>query len=114
MDSNHWALIRTLAGWPAAGEWTALQNGFGNLAGVAAPALTGLVVEHSGQYFWAFTMATGFTLLGAFFYMSVIGRIEQVEWSGAGTLPAAASQAANTRKPVSSLTYATTRARWLR
>ncbi len=98
-SSNHWALIQTLAGPPAAGKWTALQNGFGNLAGVAAPALTGLVVEHTGQFFWAFAVATGFALLGAFFYMFVIGRIEQVDWSGAGTLPAAASQAANTRKP---------------
>ena len=79
--SNHWALIQTLAGPPAAGKWTAVQNGVGNLAGVAAPALTGLVVQRTGQFFWAFAVATGIVLAGAFFYMFVIGRIEQVDWS---------------------------------
>jgi MFS transporter, ACS family, D-galactonate transporter len=80
-SSNHWALIQTLAGPLAAGKWTAVQNGVGNLAGVAAGALTGLVVTRTGQFFWAFAVATGFVLLGAFFYMFVIGRIEQVDWS---------------------------------
>lgn len=80
-SSNHWALIQTLAGAPAAGKWTAVQNGVGNLAGVAAPALTGLVVARTGQFFWAFAVATGIVLVGAFFYMFVIGRIEQVDWS---------------------------------
>ncbi|MGC9947612.1 MAG: MFS transporter [Bryobacteraceae bacterium] len=80
-SSNHWALIQTLAGPPAAGKWTAVQNGIGNLAGVAAPALTGLVVKHTGQFFWAFALATGFALAGAFFYMFVIGRIQQVDWA---------------------------------
>jgi len=79
-SSNHWALIQTLAGPPAAGKWTAVQNGVGNLAGVAAPALTGLVVARTGQFFWAFALATGFVLAGACCYMFVIGRIEQVDW----------------------------------
>ena len=79
-SSNHWALIQTLAGPPAAAKWTAVQNGAGNLAGVAAPALTGLVVERTGQFFWAFAVATGIVLTGAFFYLVVIGRIEQVDW----------------------------------
>jgi ACS family D-galactonate transporter-like MFS transporter len=80
-SSNHWALIQTLAGPPAAGKWTAVQNGVGNLAGVVAPALTGLVVARTGEFFWAFAVATGIVLAGAFFYMFVIGRIEQVDWS---------------------------------
>ncbi|MGA3042982.1 MAG: MFS transporter [Bryobacteraceae bacterium] len=80
-SSNHWALIQTLAGPPAAGKWTAVQNGVGNLAGVAAPALTGLVVARTGQFFWAFAVASGFALAGAIFYMFVIGRIEQVDWT---------------------------------
>jgi ACS family D-galactonate transporter-like MFS transporter len=80
-SSNHWALIQTLSGPPAAGKWTAVQNGFGNLAGVAASALTGFVVQRTGQFFWAFAVATGVVLTGAFFYLFVIGRIEQVDWS---------------------------------
>jgi nitrate/nitrite transporter NarK len=44
-----------------------VQNGIGNLAGVAAPALTGMVVERTGQFFRAFAVATGIVLVGAFF-----------------------------------------------
>lgn len=80
-SSNHWALIQTLAGPPAAGKWTAVQNGVGNLAGVVASAVTGLVVARTGEFFWAFAVATGVVLAGAFFYMFVIGRIEQVDWT---------------------------------
>ncbi|HLY18309.1 MAG TPA: MFS transporter [Bryobacteraceae bacterium] len=79
-SSNHWALIQTLAGPPAAGKWTGIQNGIGNLAGVAAPALTGIVVHRTGEFFWAFVVAAGVLLLGAFFYLVVIGPIEPVDW----------------------------------
>jgi hypothetical protein len=40
-----------------------------------------LVVQRTGQFFWAFAVATGIVLAGAFFYMFVIGPIEQVDWS---------------------------------
>ena len=79
-SSNHWALIQTLAGPHAAGKWTGLQNGVGNLAGVVAPALTGIVVARTGQFFWAFVVATAVVLAGAGFYLFVIGRIEQIDW----------------------------------
>jgi len=82
-SSNHWALIQTIAGPPAAGKWTGLQNGIGNLAGVVAPAVTGVVVSRTGQFFWAFAVATVVALAGACFYMFVIGPIVQVDWSRA-------------------------------
>ena len=34
---NLFAMTQTMAGPRAAGKWTGFQNGFGNLAGVAAP-----------------------------------------------------------------------------
>ncbi|MGA2133215.1 MAG: MFS transporter [Bryobacteraceae bacterium] len=80
-SSNHWALIQTLAGPPAAGQWTGIQNGIGNLAGVVAPAVTGLVLARTGEFFWAFVVATGVVIAGAICYMFVIGRIEQVDWA---------------------------------
>jgi len=79
-SSNHWALIQTLAGPPAAGKWTGIQNGVGNLAGVAAPALTGWLVRRTHEFFWPFAVATGIVLAGACFYMFVIGPIVQVDW----------------------------------
>ena len=56
-SSNVFAITQTLAGPSAAGRWTALQNGFGNLAGVAAPWFTGYVTERSGTFFLAFLAA---------------------------------------------------------
>ena len=79
-SSNLWALIQTLAGPPAAGKWTGIQNGVGNLAGVAAPALTGWIVKRTHEFFWAFAVATGIVVAGACFYMFVIGPIVQVDW----------------------------------
>ena len=80
-SSNHWALTQTLAGPPAAGKWTGIQNGVGNLAGVAAPAFTGWVVHRTGSFFWAFAVATAVLIVGAGFYGFVIGPIRQVEWN---------------------------------
>ncbi len=76
-SSNHWAVIQTLAGPPAAGKWTALQNGVGNLAGVAAPALTGFIVKRTHEFFWAFAISTVIVLAGVV-YLPRSGRIVQV------------------------------------
>jgi len=78
--SNLFAMTQTLAGPRAAGKWTGLQNGFGNLAGVAAPWFTGWVVLHTGQYALAFATASGIVLLGAVCFVFGIGPIRQVKF----------------------------------
>jgi ACS family D-galactonate transporter-like MFS transporter len=76
--SNLFAITQTLAGPPAAGKWTSFQNGFGNLAGVLAPSLTGFVVDRTGQFYWAFVVAAGFSLAGAGMFVFGVGPIERV------------------------------------
>ncbi len=78
--SSHWAITQTLAGPLAAGKWTGLQNFVANLAGVAAPSVTGVVVERTGRFFWAFAVVGAVALFGAAMYGFVIGRVEQVRW----------------------------------
>jgi hypothetical protein len=39
--------------------------------------------QRTGQFFWAFAVATAI-VLAAFFCMFVIGRIEQVDWTPRG------------------------------
>jgi cyanate permease len=78
--SNHWAITQTLAGPRAAGRWTGLQNGVGNLAGITAPWLTGVSVKQTGSYYVAFAIAAAIVLIGAFMYAFVIGRVEQVRF----------------------------------
>ncbi len=79
-SSNVFAITQTLAGARAAGKWTAIQNGFGNLSGVAAPWLTGVVVERTGHFYLAFLMAAAIALAGAGMFVFGIGRIEPIRW----------------------------------
>ena len=78
--SNHWAITQTLAGPLAAGRWSSLQNGVGNLAGVAAAWLTGVIVEKTHSYPSAFVVAAVFAVVGAFCWGVVVGKVEQVQW----------------------------------
>src|SRR6267143_1089512 len=82
--SNVWAITQTLAGPRAAGRWTGLQNFVGNLAGVAAPAVTGFTVERTGNFVWAFVITGVISILGAASWVFVLRRVEPVQWSSAG------------------------------
>jgi MFS transporter, ACS family, D-galactonate transporter len=79
-SSNTWAITQTLAGPQAAGRWTGVQNFVGNLSGVVAPALTGFVVDRTGQFFWPFAITGGVCLLGAISWVFAVGPVRQVEW----------------------------------
>jgi MFS family permease len=78
--SGIFAFAQTLAGPQAAGRWTGLQNGFANLAGVVAPALTGFTLDRTGSF--ATPLATTVVVLvaGGLGWVFVVGRVEQVSW----------------------------------
>jgi ACS family D-galactonate transporter-like MFS transporter len=78
--SSHWAMTQTLAGPLAAGRWTGLQNCVANLAGVAAPAITGFVVGSTGRFFGAFAVSAVVALAGALIYAFWLGPVEPVQW----------------------------------
>ena len=80
-SSNHWALAQTLAGPEAAGKWTGLQNSFGNLAGVAAPWVTGSILNATQSFTLAFAVSCGALLIGIAGYWFVIGNTTRVHWS---------------------------------
>ena len=79
-SSNLWAITQTLAGPRAAGKWTSVQNGVGNLGGVVAPWLTGWVVQHSGHFYPAFVVAAAVALAGAASFVFGIGPIREVDF----------------------------------
>jgi ACS family D-galactonate transporter-like MFS transporter len=79
--SNHWAITQTLAGPSMAGRWTSLQNGIGNISGIIAPSLAGVIVETSGSSRLAFVISACIVLAGAVFWGFVVGRVEQVHWN---------------------------------
>ncbi len=61
---NFFVIGQTLAGPRAAGKWVGIQNCVGNLAGIIAPIITGLVVDRTGQYYWAFIIAAAVAMIG--------------------------------------------------
>ncbi len=77
-SSNTFAISQTLAGPAASGRWTGLQNGFANLAGVAAPWFTGWIVDRTGHFYAAFLAAAMMALASGFTYVFALGRIEPV------------------------------------
>ena len=82
--SSHWAIPQTIAGPLAAGKWTGLQNCLANMAGIAAPAITGFVVQKTGQFFWAFAVCSVVVLIGAAAYAFLVGPVEQLQWPADG------------------------------
>ena len=78
--SNLWSVTQTLAGPTTAGKWTGLQNFTGNLAGWIAPALIGLIVQHTGNFFWVFVITSCVTLLGAAAWVFVVGPVKPIAW----------------------------------
>src|SRR5207247_3153055 len=75
------AFSQTLAGPQAAGRWTGLQNGFANLAGVVAPALTGFAVDRTGSFVAPMVLTTAVLMVGAIAWVFLVGRAEQVDWA---------------------------------
>jgi MFS family permease len=75
-----YAVGQTLAGPSAAGKWIGVQNCVGNLAGIVAPIVTGLVVDRTGQFFWAFAVACAITIGGIAAWGLVIRRVAPLNW----------------------------------
>jgi MFS family permease len=73
--------LPTLAAGPdATGKWTGLQNGFANLAGVVAPAITGFLVDRTGNFLAPLAIAAAVLVAGGLSWVFAVGRVEQVRW----------------------------------
>jgi len=80
INSNLNAITQTLAGPQAAGRWMGVQNFVANLAGAVAPALTGFLVDRTGQFYWPFLITSAITWVGALQWGLVVGPVEPVVW----------------------------------
>jgi MFS family permease len=78
--SNHWAITQTLAGPLAAGRWTSLQNGIGNLSGIVAAWLTGVVVDRTHSFVLPFAIAAAIAVAGALLWGIVVREVKPVAW----------------------------------
>jgi MFS family permease len=72
---------QTLAGPHAVGKWYGAQNGFSNLAGVVGPALTGFVVQGTGNFVMPFAITSLLCVVGGLAWVFLVGRIEPINWA---------------------------------
>jgi MFS family permease len=79
-SSNIWAITQTLAGPQAAGRWAGVQLFFGNSSGVVVPAVTGVILQRTGHFGWAFLIVAAISWIGALAWIFLVGRIEPVLW----------------------------------
>jgi MFS transporter, ACS family, D-galactonate transporter len=77
---NIWAMTQTMAGPRMVGRWTGMQNFFGNFAGAVAPTLTGILLDRTGHFYWAFFITTAVVWIGALSWVFVVGTVEEVDW----------------------------------
>jgi MFS family permease len=77
--SNLWPTTQRLAGPLASGRWTGLQCAFGNCSGAVGSAVTGIILDRTGHFLWAFVVAAAFNCVGALNWIFVVGRIEPVQ-----------------------------------
>ena len=76
------AISGTLAGPRAAGRWAGAQNVAGQLAGILAPIVTGLIVDRTGEFWWAFVVSAVAAVLAMVSWGLVIRQVVQVRWAG--------------------------------
>ena len=79
-NSNIWPITQTLAGPDEVGKWTGLQSCIGNMAGVVAPAVTGLIVDRTGHFLLAFIVTATVALLGSGIWLFVVGPVKPMAW----------------------------------
>ena len=98
INSNLNAITQTLAGPQGAGRWMGAQNFVANLAGAVAPALTGFLVDRTGQFYWPFLITAAVTWVGALQWGLVVGPVEPIAWK-VKPKPAFAGIARNVHEP---------------
>ena len=74
------AIPQILAGPKAAGRWVGVQNMCGNIAGIGAPWITGLILGATGHYERAFGLAALINVLGLVGWVIILPRIAPIVW----------------------------------
>jgi ACS family D-galactonate transporter-like MFS transporter len=76
-----WPISQTLAGPRASGRWTGPQCAFANTAGALASALTGFILDRTGNFFWAFAVAAALCIAGVLSWWLLVCPVEPVIWT---------------------------------
>jgi MFS family permease len=78
-----YAIPQIMAGPAATGRWVGVQNSCGNIAGIFAPLLTGILRDATGSFTSAFVLAALINLLGLVGWIWILPRVAPLNWKGA-------------------------------
>ena len=73
--ANIMAIVQSLAPPDEVALWTGIENFVGNIAGILAPLVTGLLITRTGSYTPAFILAAVVLVAGLLSYWFVIGEL---------------------------------------
>jgi ACS family D-galactonate transporter-like MFS transporter len=93
---NSWAIPQILAGPRMVGRWVGVQNFVGNVFGASAPAITGVLLDRTGSFYWPFFISAAVAWIGAIGWYFVIGPLQEVDWATTGALAALVRRSRNT------------------
>jgi hypothetical protein len=76
------AIPHILAGPVAAGRWVGVQSTCGNLAGVFASFITGVLIDATGNFQSAFVAAAVINVLGIVGWVYILPPVRPIPWAG--------------------------------
>ena len=87
------AIPQIIAGPQATGRWVGVQNAAGNVAGLVAPAITGVLVDQTGLFDVAFGLAAAVNVLGLVGWLFILPKVVPLKWAPAPARAAATAGA---------------------
>jgi nitrate/nitrite transporter NarK len=75
-----------MAGPTAAARWVGVQNMCGNIAGILAPQITGILIDATGSYMSAFALTGVVNALGLIGWIWILPRVAPLRWDLLGAM----------------------------
>jgi MFS family permease len=88
---GYFSIPQVMGGPTAAARWVGIQNCLGNIPGIIAPYVTGLLIGATGTYVSAFALAGIVNLVGFVGWVWILPKIEPVDWAARRRSRAAAT-----------------------
>ena len=85
------AIPQIIAGPKASGSWVGVQNAVGNIAGLIAPAVTGILVDQTGRFDVAFAVVAAVNVFGLIGWLVILRKIAPIDWARAAGAQASGS-----------------------